>query len=198
MERIIIQSIKKINWISNFWTLYDYRELLHLFEFPNPEKIRDVDLLDSIKLAISWNDPSKSAEIVLKYKFGGILKEDEIKHYIYVLLNGDDSQWGPLYITMFCVNQLLRSAYNGCLQDKRLVQIIFYHKGGVLYDKKVLFENIVKHLKSPNFQNRSNLYLNNMETIKFDLLTLESSFEEFQEYSVLSPSFVVFNTIQQA
>ncbi|MFD2037283.1 hypothetical protein ACFSKL_20970 [Belliella marina] len=184
-----------INWISNYWSLDEYRELLCLFGFPNPEDISNVDLLDSLKLAISWNEPEKSTELLLKYKFDGIMNEDLIKFHIQELVNGYDRFWGKYYISIFSINQLLRSAYNGFFAEKKLVQVNFHHKGGLYQDRSKMLRKIADYLKSPFSKDEFKLFFEGLDDGDFKnntMVTWESEQELLEEYSmVLAPPCLV-------
>ena len=113
---IRLKKIKTIEKIEGYWKKEDYINLLDLFDYTDANSLPESELFDMLSMAISDFEPEDAAEIVLRYKLNGVLKEGQIKNLAYEMLEDKVAEEYPniaLHYPLFNINQLLYEAYNG-------------------------------------------------------------------------------------
>ena len=113
---IRLKKIKTIEKIEGYWKKEDYINLLDLFDYTDANSLPESELFDMLSMAISDFEPEDAAEIVLRYKLSGVLKEGQIKNLAYEMLEDKVAEEYPniaLHYPLFNINQLLYEAYNG-------------------------------------------------------------------------------------
>ena len=113
---IRLKKIKSIEKVEGYWKNEDYVNLLELFDYPDASSVPETELLDMLSMAISDFEPDEAAEIVLRYKLNGILKEGQIKNLSHEMLEdkvAEEYSDIALHYPLFNINQLLYEAYNG-------------------------------------------------------------------------------------
>lgn len=113
---VTINSILNVNEIPEYWSEQDYLKLLELFNFPNPETIAKDNLLEYLKMAITDEEPTDAAVILLTYKLSEDLNEGQISQISNDMLLDKVCEEYPeinLHAPLFHINQLLYLAYNG-------------------------------------------------------------------------------------
>ncbi|MGK0414285.1 MAG: hypothetical protein ACJA1B_002508, partial [Polaribacter sp.] len=114
------------------------------FDFAN-DAINDLkELRELLFMAISDQDPSDAARIVLDYKLSDHLNEGQIDSLSYEMLVDKISEEYPrigLHKTLFCVNQLLYKAFNGKFPNTKATIVDFE-----IFPKKNADETITKEI----------------------------------------------------
>jgi hypothetical protein len=111
-----IKDIKSIDELKEAWTLADYRELMTLFEVPDPETVKDDEVKDFLFMAINEFEPEEAATTVLEYKLSDQLNTGQIDNLSNEMLREKMSEKYSeidFHKPLFEINQLLYKAYNG-------------------------------------------------------------------------------------
>jgi hypothetical protein len=113
---IRLEKIKSVEKIEGYWTKEDYINLLELFDYEDASSLPETDLLEMLTMAISDFEPEEAAEIILRYKLKGILKEGQIQNLSHEMLEDKVAEQYSdlsLHYPLFCINQFLYEVYNG-------------------------------------------------------------------------------------
>jgi len=114
--KIEIKNVQTVDEITTYWTKEDYIQLLGKFDYPDAEDSGAENLRELLFMAISDFEPAEAAKIVLDYKLGEHLTEEQIDQISNDMLNDKVCEEYPemeLQQALFHVNQLLFKAYNG-------------------------------------------------------------------------------------
>ncbi|HKM94946.1 MAG TPA: hypothetical protein VJY41_14950 [Prolixibacteraceae bacterium] len=111
-----INNLKTTDELEGAWSLADYKQLMSLFDVPDPETIADKEVKEFLFMAINEFEPEQAAAIVLTYKLSDRLNEGQIDNLSNEMLRDKVSENYPeidFHKPIFEVNQLLYKAYNG-------------------------------------------------------------------------------------
>ncbi|MFY9242087.1 MAG: hypothetical protein WAO74_03580 [Polaribacter sp.] len=154
---IKIHKISTVDELENAWNIEDFKELLRRFDFAN-DNINDYkELKELLFMAISDQDPSEAARIVLDYKLSEHLNEHQIDSVSYEMLVDKISEEYPkigLHKDLFCVNQLLYKAFNGKFPNTKATIIDFeitpLGKAETTITKEIALKCFAQNLDSHN------------------------------------------------
>ena len=157
--KVKIIDLKIVNELDFYWEIKDYRNLLKAFDYPDPEKIKESEILEYLFMAISDFEPANAAETFLKYKISDKLNDGQIQNLSHEMLTEKVAEQyvePALHFDLFNINQLLRKAYNGKFPDTEAIVITASFEG-IDQDHEITKEILIKSL-SPGLK-RSNLIL---------------------------------------
>lgn len=143
-----IDDFKTVNELDFYWELQDYKNLLKEFDYPDADKLKDAEVMDFLKLAISDYEPADAAEIVLTYKMSDKLNEGQIQNIAHDMLNekvAEQYAEPAFHFDLFNINQFLRKAYNGKFPDTE-ASVITATFDGVDLDSEMTKEILIKSL----------------------------------------------------
>jgi hypothetical protein len=148
-----ILKLKQTHNLNNYWTIEDYRAILILCDIDDANDLSEQDTLDMVAMAFSDLKPNEAAEIVLGYKFGEQLNENQIKQIAHDMLEDDLSQEYAdisFHYDFFQINQFLYRMYNGKFinSSASIIEISLTNpKGGeVSFSKFELLQIMAKSL----------------------------------------------------
>lgn len=113
---IEITNITTVEEIENYWTKEDYVKLLEKFDYPDVSEADSDSLRELLFMAITDFEPREAAVIVLQYKLSDRLSEGQIQQISVDMLIDkvcEEYREIDLHATLFHINQLLFTAYNG-------------------------------------------------------------------------------------
>lgn len=122
-----IEHTEQLDTIPNYWTDKDYKDLLKLFNFPDAETIKPENLREMLFMAISDEEASEAAKILLTYKLSEDLNEGQIDQLSNDMLLDRISEEYPeihLHYALYSINQLLFHAYNGTFLNTKATRIL--------------------------------------------------------------------------
>lgn len=122
-----IEHTEQLDTIPNYWTDKDYKDLLKLFNFPDAETIKPENLREMLFMAISDEEASEAAKILLTYKLSEDLNEGQIDQLSNDMLLDRISEEYPeihLHYPLYSINQLLFHAYNGTFLNTKATRIL--------------------------------------------------------------------------
>ncbi len=140
---VTIESYRTVTEIKNSWTTVDYRNILELLDFEGAGDLEENEVYDYLVLAILDLEPEESAEIILKYKIGNKLNDNQIIQVAHDMVA--EPLWEEysdmsLHEDLFIVNALLYKAYNGKFPIPEGI-ILDMNIAPTNHDGKVLIEN---------------------------------------------------------
>ncbi len=113
---IKILGLEYVNEIADYWTNDDYKLMLELLNFQNPEDIKPENLKEMLQMAITDFEPEEAAQLLLQHKLGDRLNEGQIHSLSHEMKADKVAEEYPepdLHFELYNINQLLRAAYNG-------------------------------------------------------------------------------------
>ncbi len=122
-----VTNIETLKEIPNYWTNQDYVELLGLFNFPDAETVKPENLREMLFMAITDEEASEAAKILLTYKLSEDLNEGQIDQLSNDMLLDKISEEYPeinLHYPLYNINQLLFQAYNGTFLNTKATRIL--------------------------------------------------------------------------
>jgi hypothetical protein len=146
--KVKIIELKTVNELDFYWEIKDYKNLLKAFDYPDPEKIKESEILEYLFLAISDFEPADAAEIFLKYKMSDKLNDGQIQNLSNEMLTEKVAEQyvePAFHYDLFNINQLLRKAYNGKFPDTEAI-IISASFEGIDSDQEITKEILIKSL----------------------------------------------------
>ena len=125
---ININDVKSIDKIPGYWTNDDYIKLLEELEVSDAKESDPAELLALLEMAISDFEPHEAAEILLRYKLKDKLKEGQIQNLSHEMAYDNEAEENAdiaLHYTLFNINQLLYSAFNGTFPHAKATKVGF-------------------------------------------------------------------------
>lgn len=114
--QIKITDATTVEEIAGYWSTADYVQLLENFNYPDAASAGKDSLHELLLMAITDFEPNEAAAIVLEYKLSDSLNEGQIQQISNDMLLDKVVEEYPdisIHATLFHINQLLFSAFNG-------------------------------------------------------------------------------------
>ncbi len=125
---INIDDVISIDKIPGYWTNDDYIKLLEELEVLDAKDSDPAELQALLEMAISDFEPHEAAEILLRYKLADKLKEGQIQNLSHEMAYDNEAEENAdiaLHYTLFNINQLLYSAFNGTFPHAKATKVEF-------------------------------------------------------------------------
>lgn len=120
--KVVIENIKTVNELPDYWTVDDYKNLLNAFDVQDTAELKDSELKEYLFLAINDFDPQEAATIILTYKLSDILNTGQIDQLSHDMLKekvAEEYSDIAMHENLFNINQFLFKAYNGKFPDTK-------------------------------------------------------------------------------
>ena len=120
--KVVLENIKTVNELPDYWTVDDYKNLLTAFEVQDTAELKDSELKEYLFLAINDFDPQEAATIILTYKLSDILNTGQIDQLSHDMLKekvAEEYSDIAMHENLFNINQFLFKAYNGKFPDTK-------------------------------------------------------------------------------
>lgn len=123
---VILNEIKLIHKIDDYWTNDNYIKLLEEFDFPDAAQTNLDELWEMLQMAISDFEPNEAAEVILNYKLGNRLNKGQIQNISHEMQEDNlAEEYADIsfHYDFFNINQLLYDAYNGKFPHAEAIKI---------------------------------------------------------------------------
>jgi len=157
---VSIKHFSTVQDLPDYWTTDDFRKLLDDYNFPDAQQVVDADLEDMLKMAITDFEPEEAADVLLKYKLTGKLKEGQITQIVHTMRSEPIAEEYPdisLHQDLFQINRLLQKAYNGKFPTTKATIIdctVHFNDHDVVLTKEILLRAFAEGLSSRNIIKR--------------------------------------------
>ncbi|MEN3324014.1 hypothetical protein VP395_09770 [Mariniflexile soesokkakense] len=140
LYKVELIKFSTITELPNAWNLEHYKDLLELMDYDAINEIPLAELKETCLILLSENDPTESAEIILKYIFNERLNSGQIENL------SNEMQEEKVYEEyadlsfheeLFNATQLLYETYNGKFPYPEAVQFTFKVTANNTEDLKV-------------------------------------------------------------
>ncbi len=114
--KVNILEVNTVNELNFYWKKEDYIQLLHEFGLPDTDGLKDSEIFEYIQMSVSELEPNEAAELVLQYKLGDKLNENQIQNISNEMMIdrvAEEYRDPALHCDLYNINQLLYKAYNG-------------------------------------------------------------------------------------
>ncbi|WP_310393394.1 hypothetical protein [Hymenobacter sp.] len=122
VERLSFASLTEL---PHSWQNQDYRALLQLMNYDNPDEIKEAELKDMCLMSFTDLEPREAAEVVLGYLFPEQLNAGQIENLAHQMLTEklwEENPELPLHKGFYQTTELLHTAYNGTFPRAQAVQ----------------------------------------------------------------------------
>ena len=159
--QIRIKSVENVSEIEGYWSDEDFIQLLEKFNYPDGATTQKENLSELLFMAISDYEPNEAAEIVLTYKLSEELSEGQIQQISHnMLIDKVCEEYPEIHLqgTLYAINQLLYTAYNGKFPNAKASVVQF--------SMAPIGEDVVKILTKENVLKLLNNGLSDRNLIK--------------------------------
>lgn len=159
--QIRIKSVENVSEVEGYWSDEDFIQLLEKFNYPDGAAAQKENLSELLFMAISDYEPNEAAEIVLTYKLSEELSEGQIQQISHnMLIDKVCEEYPEIHLqgTLYAINQLLYTAYNGKFPNAKASVVQF--------SMAPIGEDVVKILTKENVLKLLNNGLSDRNLIK--------------------------------